>query len=169
MKHAFAVAEDLRFVYGDEGPIAFEVAAARIRAQEYRRAARPLRGPTRAALLIEARVQEALADQLAPTVGLSADDSYLLPGGGFDVPRRLADARAEYPDLVALDADAYQVEGDEIADSATGSVALTIPVSIAFLLGAAAGAWPSLRRRLLLGGWMVVGATTIVAIVFEVV
>lgn len=165
VKHAAALLEDVRFVYADEGPSALRALEARIRAEELRSQAEDASGVVRAAILREATVAQTLADTLTETGFDLGTPEYRTDEGGFDIARRLADARARNPDLVALDPQASQAQGEQLGREATRGVAATIPVGVAFLFGALGQAIPHRRRPLVLLGWTCIA----VAVVFGVV
>jgi hypothetical protein len=148
VQRAAATGEDIRFVYGSEGRIAYLMAVALVREDEFRAEAERRGGAERDALLLEAEVQAGVAAGLRPAVPVAADDRYALPDGGFDLPLRLADKRAENPDMVALDPDAQQASADRSSTKAVLMAATTIPVGITFLLGALAQPYRSRRRAL---------------------
>ncbi|ANS67915.1 hypothetical protein SLINC_5691 [Streptomyces lincolnensis] len=105
-----AVLEDIRFVYGDEAPLAFEVAVAQARAD----ALGPLRGDGRLAAS-EYRLAAQTAFGLRTAEGASpvlATDRYRHQRLGYDLPRRLSDVQRRSPELYALDPDATLRSGD---------------------------------------------------------
>ncbi|MCD7439247.1 hypothetical protein K4B79_13525 [Streptomyces lincolnensis] len=108
-----AVLEDIRFVYGDEAPLAFEVAVAQARAD----ALGPLRGDGRLAAS-EYRLAAQTAFGLRTAEGASpvlATDRYRHQSLGYDLPRRLSDVQRRSPELYALDPDATLRSGDRRA------------------------------------------------------
>jgi hypothetical protein len=148
IKRSAATTEDIRFVYASEARIAFQLITAQVREQELRAEAERRSGAERESLLFEAEVQAAVVDGLRQAVPMAADDTYLLPDGGYDLVRRLADTRAEHPELVALDPEAPQVRGDRSAARSVLMAATSIPIGVTFLLGALAQPFKS-RRRIL--------------------
>jgi hypothetical protein len=159
VKSGAAVVETIRFLYDDEARATFRYAIAKIREEEFRKAADGRTGPTRDALLFEAEVQAQVVPILRSSWELANDPRYARPDGGYDVLLRLADSRAQDPDLVALDPDARQTQGDRPAAKAVATMAATLPVGIAFLLGAFAQAFIRWRRLLLaFGAGSLVGA-----------
>jgi hypothetical protein len=168
VKRAAAVVEDIRFVYVDEAPLAYEAAKAKIRAAELRGQAPAGGGATRDFVLTEARVQDTLVETADGASEVVGDPAYALDGGGFDLTLRLADQRNRFPDLVAIDPDEPQEQGDELGRHTYLAVAATIPASVAFLLGAAAQAFARRRRVLLLAGWPLVIASLVLGIVLEI-
>jgi hypothetical protein len=154
LKLAAAMTEDVRFVYDEEAPVAFRIATARVRAEAFRAQAGTAAPAVRAVLLVEAQAQDAVADALLPaSEEFAADPKYARPDGGFDVGKRLADVRAEHPDLVALDPAGLQAAGDAWADRAVWVLLATVPVGMAFLFGALAQAYRRRRSGLVLLGW----------------
>ena len=151
VKRAAAYVEDIRFVYSSETPVALKVTEARLRQEELAKAI-PTAPPTvRSLLEVEQRAQSEVAKSLAENVDLLSDPSYRTPDG-FDVARRLADARAKNPDLVALNPDIAESGGDDASDHAIRLVAVTPLIAAAFLCGSLAQGVPRRRR-----GWLSVG------------
>src|SRR5829696_5095067 len=148
IKRSAATIEDVRLVYGDEAPLAFRIAVARLRAEELRRAAEQA-GPDGSAAAVEAVVQEQLAFGLATgeqgTGRLADGDHYRTDDGGFDVGGRLADVRADYPDLVALNPDGSQADADRLGRAAWQLTAGVAVLVLAYLVVAMSWHWH--RRR----------------------
>jgi len=137
IKRSAATIEDVRLVYGDEAPLAFRIAIARLRTEELRRAAEQA-GPDGSAAAVEAVVQEQVAFRLATgeegTGRLADGNRYQTDEGGFDVARRLADVRSDYPDLVALNPDASQADADGLGRTAWMLAASTAVMVLAYLV-----------------------------------
>ena len=152
VKKSAAAVEDIRFVYAEEAPVAYRVVRARIRAEELRREADRTTGDARAATAVEALLEESLAEALGSSSELASQERYALDSGGVDVAKRLADNRQEHPELVAVNPDVPQRQGDEAAEHARLEVAATIPVAVAFLFGAVAQAFPRRRRLMVIVG-----------------
>jgi hypothetical protein len=169
VKHAAAMVEDVRFVYGDEAPQAYRVLEARVRSQAFSDAADPATGQIRAVLLAEAFTHEQVAAALEPSSELARDPRYRLPDGSVDVARRLADQRASAPDLVALDPEAAQASGDRLASHALLILAAALPLGFTFLLGALARAFPRGRRSFLLAGTAALVGSLVAALAVELV
>jgi hypothetical protein len=148
IKRSAAMVEDVRLVYGDEAPLAFRIAIARLRTEELRRAAERA-GPDGSAAAVEAVVQEQVAFRLATgeegTGRLADGDRYQTDEGGFDVARRLADLRGENPDLVALNPDASQAAADSMGRTAWMLTASTAVLVLAYLVVALL--WHRRRKR----------------------
>jgi hypothetical protein len=174
LKLGAAMVEDVRYVYNTEGPRAFRIAAARVRAEEYGRRADASRGDVAAAMRIEANAQRLTADTLVQSEAeldfpsIAADDTYLTPSGGYDLGRRLTDVRAENPDLVVLDPAGIQAEGEHKADLAVKLLGATVPVGFAFMFGALGQAYTRRRRGLLVGAWVALGVAVVLAVLIEV-
>ena len=168
VKHAAALVEDVRFVYADEGPSALRALEARIRSEELRIKARDVSGEARAAIVREASVAEALADTLTEAGFDLGLPEYRTEEGGLDIARRLADARARNPELVALNPESSQALGERLGHEATLGLAATIPVGVAFMFGALGQTIARRRRPLVLIGWaciavaLVLGAKALV-------
>ena len=148
IKRSAATIEDVRLVYGDEAPLAFRIAVAKLRTEELRRAAEAA-GPDGSAAAVEADVQEQVAFGLATgeegTGRLADSDHYRTDEGGFDVARRLADIRADYPDLVALNPQASQADADRLGRAAWQLTAVVAVLVLAYLVVALSWHWQ--RRR----------------------
>jgi hypothetical protein len=158
VKQAAAYVEDIRYLYTVETPAAVRAAEAQARAQELARAARSTSGLTQSLLTVEQGVEENVVKTLAPTFPLTADPSYALPDGGYDMGRRLADIRNANPDLVKLDPGRTAAVGDHFAQRSIRLVASTVLVAGAFLFGSLAQGFR--RRR---GMFLAVGTTLLVA------
>lgn len=169
VKRSAAYIEDIRFVYVDEAPAAFRVTEARIRAEELRKAADKVSGQDRALLLVEAGTQANIAQGLAPGSEIATNPKYQTKDGGFDVGRRLADNRAENPELVALDPSKAQAAGDRASRKGVRLVACAILVAVAFLMGSLAQGFARLRRGFLSAGAVFAGLGLLSAVVVEVI
>jgi hypothetical protein len=168
VKRGAGVVEDLRFVYSEEGPTAFRVAEARIRADELRRAARGKSGLEASYLKGEAGAQDQIIKTLEPTVELTSSDKYDGRGDSYDLFRRLADKRKEHPDLLRVNPDATEKKGYDSSKASTLLTAATIPVGFAFLFGSLTEGFPRRRRPLLVAGWVCLAIGLVFAIVVEV-
>jgi len=124
IKRFAALAEDVRTVYGDEAPIAFELALAKARG-----AVSP---PSEAVVERKARFQ--MQQALSGGGREHLTSARYERGDGYDVLRRLADVRREHPDLVGLDPDIELERGDRLTRWALLVLAATIPLVIGFLL-----------------------------------
>ena len=164
VKRAAAYVEDIRFVYSSETPVALKVTEARFRQEELAKAI-PTSPPTvRSLLEVEQRAQSEVATALSQNIVL-LDPRYQTPDG-FDVARRLADARAKNPDLVATNPDVPESEGDDASDHAIRLVAGTPLIAGAFLCGSLAQGVARRRRGWLSAGtaFLVVGVAAAVAV-----
>ncbi len=168
VKRGAAVVEDVRFVYSEEAPLAFQVSEGLLRAEESRKAAKGASELERELLETHAGAQEGVADTVGSSSALATDPEYELDNGGYDVLGRLADRRAENPDLVALDPDATERQGTELNFESSLLVAATLPAALAFMCGALAHGFPSRRRWLVPAGFALVAISLVLAIVFEV-
>lgn len=168
IKRSAAIAEDVRFVYAGEAPLAFAGASLRVLAEENRlRADDPAASATRTGLNIEAQTNDLLFETYAAGTPILAEE-YELEGGAYDLGRRLADIRAENQDLVDLDPDGLQAAGDHLSRKATTSIALASLAPVAFLFGSLAQVFRRRRPLLLWFGWVVLGMTVLAAIAVEV-
>jgi hypothetical protein len=166
VKQAAGAVEDIRFVYQEEGPTSLLVAEAEILADEYRRAGERSSGLARELLLLEAEAQEEGAEVMAAGSEISPDPRYDDPDtDGYDLVLRLADNRAEHPELLAVDPDATQAEGSRHSVEAALLLLCIVPVSAAFLCGALTYGFSRGRRALVVAGFVfaAVGAAGAVA------
>ena len=122
LEQADAVRAGVEEVYLREAPQSVSVAAARWRAEELTKAAATLSGSDRDAALVEAASQSALADRLG---GPAAID----PG------RRLAELRGPSRRGTPVPP-RWTARGDHDARRAIWLLAATVPVGVAFLMGA---------------------------------
>jgi len=160
VRRAAGTVEDLRFTYEVEGRQAFRVLTAETLADRYRRQADAATGATRSYLLLEAEAQENVVRSIVESSAIAADPRYRTEDGRFDLALRLADNRAENPELVTTDPDDPQAAGDDAADEAVLLVASTVPVAVAFLFGVLGQGFPNRRRAFLAAGvvFLVLGA-----------
>jgi hypothetical protein len=161
------IVESSRFVYEEEAPAALRLREAEIRAEEARRAAKGESDPAAGVLELEVGAQEGLAET-EKQASDTADDPRYAKGQAYDVMRRLADERAETPDLVALDPDATEERGSDQSLESSLLVATTVLVAIAFLCGALSHGFPEWRRRLVPAGFGFAGAGLVAAVAVEV-
>lgn len=168
VKRGAGLVEDVRFVYSEETPLAFQVSEGEIRAQEAHREAAGTSGLMREMLESHAGAFEGVVRTIKPSSKLAKDPDYRLDNGGYNVLQRLVDVRAENPDLVALDPDATEAEGDDLTYESALLVASTIPAGLAFLCGALAHGFPGRRRWLVPLGFALTGTSLVLAIVVEV-
>lgn len=167
LQRAAAVLIDIRQAYGVEADAGLMIREEELLAEELRAAAENATPEIAAALLQQAGIHADAAAFMAPNVEL-ADARYRLPDGGIDIERRLADLRAELPDLVTLDPDAHAEAGDRAFDRATRSISAALPLGLAFLSGALAMPLTARRRLLLVVGWTSVVAAVAVTLIVEV-
>jgi hypothetical protein len=152
IKAAAAAVEDIRFVYADEAPQAFQAVEASIRAEEYRAAAGQHSGLARSVLLAAASAQDQLRQVLVGTSDIARDPRYVRPDGTYDLGLRLKDVRNRNADLVAIQPDDPQAAGDRLGHQAINETAAGVPVALTFLFGALAQGFRSRRRILLILG-----------------
>lgn len=168
VKRGAGLVEDVRFVYSEEAPLAFQVSEGEIRAEEARREARGTSGLTKELLEAHAGSGEGVADTIRPSSEMAKDPKYRLDNGGYNVLQRLVDVRAENPDLVAIDPDATESEGADLSYESALLVASTLPAGLAFLCGALAHGFPSRRRWLVPLGFALTGLSLLLAVIVEV-
>lgn len=168
-RQAAAYVETLRYAYTSEAPVAFALTEARFRSEELGKVAEGLTGLDRQVVELEQALQEYLSSgQLAAASPLFNDEKYRSPQG-FDIARRLADLRAEHPDLLTVDPERTRRAGDRASTHAVRLLATTIVVAVAFMLGSLAQGFPRRRRRLLSAGSVVLALGIASAAVVEVV
>ncbi|GAA3509833.1 hypothetical protein [Streptomyces shaanxiensis] len=134
LKLQAAVQEEARYVYADEAPLAFRVAAAAGRAE----ALGPLRDDGRlAASEFALAEQEAvsLRDRARPE-SIIGSDRYLDAQKGYDVPRRLADQEKQHPADHRLAPGRTMAEGDRWALWGRVSLAVAGAAILAMLAAA---------------------------------
>jgi hypothetical protein len=168
VKAGAALVEDVRFVYTEDAPLAFQVSEGNIRAEEAHREARGTSGLTREILVAHAGAFEGVVRTIEQASKLAKDPDYELEDGGYDVLRRLEDVRNENPDLVEIDADATEQEGSDLNYESALLVASTLPAGLAFLCGALAHGFPSRRRWLVPLGFALTGISLVLAVIVEV-
>jgi hypothetical protein len=166
-KRSAAAVTDIGSVYQTEIPQAVAVVSARLQEARLREAAAGAVGQVAAALTVEADAQKGIAEAVSGMVPLASDATYALPGGGLNLSQRLADVRSTNADLVALDPDAIQAQGDAFAAQATSLTLALWPFAFAALFGVMAEPFRR-RRRLLLGlgtASFVLGIVIVLAVV----
>lgn len=151
-RSAFAL-EEIRYVYNSEAQVAFSNAMEQVRAQELRASAARQSPDARPALEAEAKVHDGTVTVLLSASEVASDPAYALDSGGYDLVKRLAHNRAASPDALALDPDVLMAAGDHATQRAIRMMSSTIPVGVAFLVGALGQAWLRRRRLLLALGW----------------
>ena len=166
VKRSAAAMEDVRSLYQSELPIAVRILQARIVQAEMLAEAQGQSGPARQALLQEADVQGQIITALSSSSELATAPQYSLPSGGLDLAKRLADLRATYPDLLALNPDGLETTGDRLAHEAELTILALVPTSVAAFLGVLAQ--PFRRRRMMLlrlGALALAGGTAMFVVV----
>jgi hypothetical protein len=168
-KRAAAAISDIQLIYQAEIPQAVGVLSARLQEARLREAAAAATGEVATALTIEADAQKGVADAIGASVPLVADDTYLLGDGARNLSQRLADRRDETPDLVAIDPDVAQAEGDALAAQASSLTFALWPLAFAAMLGALAEPFRRQRRLLLALGTVSFGVGVLVLVATGVV
>jgi hypothetical protein len=163
-KRAAAATSDIQFIYQTEVPQAVAVLGARLQEARLREAALTATAPVAAALTTEADAQKGVAEAIGASVPLVADDTYLLPDGARNLSQRLADRRAETPDLVAINPETALAEGDALAAQASSMTLALWPFAFAAMLGALAEPFRRQRRLLLALGTASLGLGVLVAL-----
>lgn len=164
------IAGDVRRLYEEDVPVAHRVAEAQLLGVALMRAAAAERGTVAGILSAEGGANERVADSLSRGSAIAGGDpSQALELDGALVLERLAELRAERsPELAALDPDATEKRGSDRSRESSLLVATTIPVGLAFMLGALAAAFSKTRRRLVIAGYSAIALGVIAAIVVEV-
>jgi hypothetical protein len=124
VKRSAGIVEDVRAVYGDEAPLGLDLALADVRARQ---------GADDDALT-ERQVVFAMRKAYRGTDSLIADNRYLQRTGAYDVPRRLADVRAENPGDARPDPDRTAREGDDKRRLSALIALATLPLVLLYLL-----------------------------------
>jgi hypothetical protein len=170
VQRAASAQEDVRFMYGNELPVAVRLLQAQALEAAYRSAAKDATGATKIALEVEADTQAQVAATLITTFDLTSTGNYILPDGGLDLAKRLADLRAKSPDMLALDPDALQASGDALANKANLLTLALLPTSLGALFGVLAQPLRKYRQELLALGWtgVVIGGTFALGVFGEV-
>ncbi len=168
VKRSTGALEDISYVYQTEVPVGVVVMGGRLKADELRKAAAQATGPAAASLSMEADISDGVVKAVEGSAPLVTDPAYALPNGGVDLGRRLADRRNEAPDLVALDPDALQEEGDHLGAKASSMTIALFPLGLAALFGAMAQPFGRARRLLLGAGASALGIGAAIAILVEV-
>jgi hypothetical protein len=160
---------DVRHVYEEDAVVVHRVAQAAMLAEELERAAGTESGNARLLLEAEAAAQARLAELLSANSQIARDDvGAAVAVDGADLLEQLAAVRSERsPELAALDPDATQGEAEDDGRASALMLATTIPIAVAFLLGALAEALPRSRRVLLASGYAFVALGIIAALVVE--
>jgi hypothetical protein len=166
LRRSVAALTDIRYVYGPLGDMTFMIATQEVLAEEYRSGAQGAEPAFADVLEAEARVHEGVVEAMLPSLEIAGDPPRL-EGGGFDLGGALAAERERMPDLVAIDPDASQAEGDRLARQATLTLAASLPVGFAFLAGALAMPYRRHRRLLMTVGWAACGVAIVAALMLE--
>jgi hypothetical protein len=169
VKRSAGAMEDTRYLYQAELPIAVRVVEARILQDELLAEAQDQTGPTKQALLLEANVQGQIVTALSPSSDLANRSDYVLSSGALDLGKRLADLRAQNPDLLALDPDGLEATGDRLAHKAELLTFALIPTSFAAFLGVLAQPFRRRRTLLLMLGSLTLAGGAAMALIVEVV
>jgi hypothetical protein len=164
-KRAASVMNDVQTLYQSELPMAVRILEAEMLARQLESAAPGQSPDVERALNVEAGVQAQMADGL-PKTDLTGT-AYVLPSGGFDLGKRMADLRAS-SGLSNLDPDALLAGGDQLAHKAVLMTYALLPTSFGALLGILAQPLPRYRRYLIGGGTAFVVTSVIVALAVEV-
>jgi hypothetical protein len=164
-KRAASVMNDVQNLYQYELPMAVRILQAQLLAQELASAVPGESPDIQQALNVEAGVQAQVADALPKT---DLDNAgYSLPGGGFDLGKRLADLRAG-SGLANLDPDGIEAAGDALAHKALLMTYTLLPISLGALLGVLGQPLRRYRTYLLGSGSAAVTAGAVVALAVEV-
>jgi hypothetical protein len=168
VKRSAAAMDDVRYLYQTELPVAIRILQARLVQSELQAAAATTTGPVGEALQVEADVQAGIVSGLISSSTLASKPDYALPSGGFDLAKRLADLRAQNPDLVALDPDGLETAGDKLANKAELLTLALLPTSIGAFLGVLAQPFKRRRGLLLAAGSAALAVGALMALGVEV-
>jgi hypothetical protein len=168
VKRSAGAVTDIRYLYQSELPPVITILGARAQRDALRDAAAQATGYTAQALTIASGAQANLATAIEPSYELSTNAAYALPGGGVNLAQRLADLRRENPDLVALDPDKVERQGDALAARTHALTLALLPLGLTALLGTLAQAFARRRRILLAAGSVTLVAGAIAAVAAEV-
>jgi hypothetical protein len=156
------------YVYRTEGSSAFAIATEQMRADQARAMA-SAQPSLAAGLESEAQVHDGVVTALLPSSELASDPRYALPGGGYDLQRRLADNRNQTPSDLEIDPDLVMAQGDAASARTIRAMGTTIPVALAFLFGALAQAFKRRRTPFLALGWVSLLTGVFLVVAIEVV
>jgi hypothetical protein len=168
VKRSAAAMEDVRYLYQSELPVAIRILEARLLQTAATADAVKAGGAAKLALQVEADTQASVLEALITSSELASKADYALSSGGFDLAKRLADLRAENPDLLALDPDGLQATGDALATRANLLMLSLFPAGLGALLGAIGQPFKRRRGLLLAAGWIALGAGGAMALAVEV-
>lgn len=167
IKRAAVAVNDIDSLYQTELPIAVRILQAQIAQQKLQAAASVTSGAEQHAVELEAAVQGQVVTNLISSSELAGQSGYGLPAGGFDLGKRLADKRAAYPEILALDPDALQTAGDQLSEKAQLLTLALIPTSFSALLGVLAQPFGRRRRLLLAGGTIALAVGVVMGLGME--
>ena len=162
------IVSDARRLYQEDAAVGFQIAELQARAEEGRRAARDAGGPAAGVLRADAAAMAGLARSLAASSPLVKDPKKATSLTGADLAVRLAELRQAAGEPARLDPDATEDEGSGHSRKGSLLTATVVIVSIAFLCGALAAAFPGPTRRLLVAGWAFAGVRLVAAVAVEV-
>lgn len=146
VKWSTAALETLRFVYTDEAPEAYSIASSQNRADVLEKFTYP--GDTGPIEAEAATARETAAQEIFGLKGSNAliAEKYLLPGGGYDIARRLGDERKADP-LSINSATDDMAEGDRLNAIAQAQALACVPIVLIWVAGQAAVNVVRRRRR----------------------
>ena len=161
---------DVRRLYEEDASVAFQIALEQILSEETAQVASEETGEVKSVLEADAGSSAGLAEVLSKGSQLAdGDPSRTVDLTGDDLLLRLAEIRAERSDdLKALDIDATSADAKKYVNGSAAMIAATIPVAVAFLVGALAGVFRRGRRILLATGYSLITVGLAVALVIEV-
>ncbi|MBP1633157.1 MAG: hypothetical protein H6Q11_1445 [Acidobacteria bacterium] len=167
VKRSAAALNDVSYLYLFELPGAARVVSARLAADALSGAGAGQGREVAQALETEAAVQAQIVDLLSASTPLTETSAYLLPSGGLDVGRRLADIRAGGPEGPELP-ESLVAAGDRLGRKASLLTFALIPISLSALLGILAQPLRRCRARLLLGGLAALAGGSLMALIVGV-
>jgi hypothetical protein len=167
VKRSAGAMNDVSYLYQTELPVAIRILQARLVQGELQAAAATTSGPAGEALGVEADVQAGIVSGITSSSNLASKPDYALPSGGFDLGKRLADLRAQNPELMALDPDGLEAAGDKLANKAELLTLALLPTSIGAFLGVLAQPFKRRRGLLLAAGSAALAVGAVVALGVE--
>jgi hypothetical protein len=123
IQRSAALLEDVRYVYGDEAPLGYDLALLKLRAQLAAGKDADTDRILFAAVWEENRRRQPLLR-----------GGYERSGGGFDVPGRLADVRRRNAELTRLDPNEARSDGDSHARASQWILLATVPLVLLYLV-----------------------------------
>lgn len=164
VKRGAAIVDDAQRLFIEDAGIAYQIAEAEIRSQVDEQHAATADPALAEQLRSDARIQSGLANALVHTSSMVTDPRAAPALDGSDLLDRLADIRAIHPDLTQIDVASTESSAEADRRKSTLLIGTLVPLAVAVLLGSLAEAYNERRRFFLVGGWIAVGASIVLAI-----